>query len=116
MRRITAGVRSALAGIYVAPFRSDPRIGELSAAELELRRRAQLLRLLVVTLTAVQMVSLAGQLLSGAPQPVAVAQVVALGVGVLCLWLNQIGWTLLASLIYICASTASVIYASLQSS
>ncbi|HEV8190332.1 MAG TPA: HAMP domain-containing sensor histidine kinase [Ktedonobacterales bacterium] len=116
MRRITSGVRSALARIYLAPFRSDPRIGELSVAELELRRRAQLLRLLVVTLTAVQVVSLVGQLLSGAPQPVVVAQVVALGVGVLCLWLNQIGWTLWASLIYICASAASVIYASLQSS
>jgi signal transduction histidine kinase len=115
MRRITSGVRSALARVYLAPFRGDPRIGELSVAELELRRRAQLLRLLVVTLTAVQLVSLVGQLVSGAPRPVVVAQVAALGVGVLCLWLNQIGWTLPASLIYICASAASVIYASLQS-
>src|SRR6185437_12669890 len=52
----------------------------------------------------------------GAPQTVVAAQVVALGVGALCLWFNQIGWTVPASLFYICASAASVVYASLQSS
>lgn len=116
MRRMMAGVRALLVNIYLAPFRSDPRLGELSVAELERRRRAQLLRLLVVTLTAVQAFSLIGQFLSDAPRTVILAQIAALGVGIVCIWFNEIGWTVLASLFYICASAGSVLYASLQSS
>lgn len=116
MRRLIAEVRALLANIYLAPFRSDPRLGALSVAELERRRQRQLLRLLVVTLTAVQGLSLIGQILSAAPLVVILAQVVALVIGVVCIWLNEIGWTVFASFFYISASAASVIFASLQSS
>lgn len=117
-RRARAGAPQrwwrALADFYAGPFRVDPALSDVSSRVLERHRRRRLFMVLITTLGVLECGSLVGQEITGAPLSVMLAQVGALAVTALCLLLNRYDHTTLATLLYLFASSAGVLFSLTQ--